>query len=889
MIIWRMLLRLLPGDLRNSIAGDLEEDCAPIRARYGPLAASVWLLVITLKLSLLFQFEKLSHGRPLPPIRDEIRRNPGMFDSLKQDILFGIRMLRRQPTFAAVAILALTLGIGVNTAIFSVADAVLWRPLPYTDPDRIMQIAEQRPKEGQSFGPVSPADYFDWRRDSASFEFMAAYYGDTANVSGDGEPERIHTLEVSTPFFHVLGIEPLYGRDFLPEEETEGRDTVAILTDAFWRQRFGGDSSIVGRNILLDGNAYQVVGILPSSFWWQSPVDVVVPLAMSDHDRALRSAHFLKVLGRLDSGITAVKAADELNGIGRRLAQSFPRENTGHGPNIRPFREALVGDARNGLVMLLGAVGFVLLIACTNVATLLLARAAARQRELAVRKAVGASRLRLVQQMLTESLILAFCSGAAGLVMASWSLNMLRYVLPAQVASLPGMADVGIDRRVLLGALAVSTLTGLIFGIGPALAASRRSAGVPLNEETRGNSGGRRALETRSVLVIAEVALSLILLVGAGLLIASFRNLVNVSPGFRSDHLVAAEISLPGKRYPDNSRTAAFFENLYERLKSDPASAGVAATEALPFSGEDSRLDLDVENHAIESTAPVRAHPRLVSTDYLRVMGIPILRGRPFSDRDNASSPRVVIINDAAARKYWPGENPLGQRISLGSPTRWMQIVGVAGSVHHDGLESEPVPEAYIPQLQGFNALGDGFSRNMMVLMRTSADPSTAASFIKTAVKEIDPEQPVGSIQSMDAMIDESVAPRRLNLILMSAFALLAVTLTAAGLYGVMSFLVIQRTREIGVRVALGATRLQILGMIFKQAGVVTGAGLVIGFGGSLLLTKWMTSMLFGVSRTSPAIYAAVCLLLALVAVIAVAIPSRRATQVDPLAALRDS
>ena len=556
-----------------------------------------------------------------------------------------------------------------------------------------------------------------------------------------------------------------------------------------------------------------------------------------------------------------------------------------------PFREA--PDRRGSstaFAILLGTTGFVLLIACTgNVATLLLARAGARRREMAVRRATGASRRRLVQQMLTENLVLAVLGGAAGVTVAAWSVRAIRQVLPDQIRNLPGISAVALDSRILLGGLALSTLTGMLFGIGPALAASRQDVGATLDEEARGNSSGVQTLRFRSVLIVTQVALALVLLVGAGLLTVSFRNLLQVSPGFQAANIVAADISLPMKRYPNTVARTAFFETLYNRLRSIPSTSGVAATASLPFSGDDTRLDLDFANHTIEHSTPVRAHPRLVSTEYLRVMGIPLLSGRAFSEHDNTNSPPVVLINDAAARQYWPGENPIGQRISLGSPERWMEIIGIAGNVHHDGLESEPVPEAYIPQRQGFNALGNGFGLYMSVIVRTSADLSTAASSIRAAVREIDAEQPIGSIQTMNSVIDESVAPRRLGLILMLAFAVLAMVLTAAGIYGVMSYLVVQRTREIGVRMALGATRWQILRMIFGQAGTMMVIGLALGVSGSLLLTRWISGMLFGVSRTSVPIYAAVCLLLVVVAVIAIAVPSKRAMRVDPLAALRDS
>jgi putative ABC transport system permease protein len=885
----RLVARFVPGDLREPITGDLAEEYLEMRARRGALRATWWLWGQAARLGWTFRWERATRGRGLPPIGDELRSTTYMWDALRQDVGFGFRMLRRQPGFATVAILALALGIGANTAIFSVVDAVLWRSLPYPGADEIVSIGEQRPREGRLYGSVSPADFFDWRRDGGSFAAMAAYDETAVNLTGTGEPERLRGLSVSPAFLQVLGIQPALGRDIRAEEETVGRHRVALLTDAFWRRRFGADAAIVGRTLSFDGNPYEVIGILPGSFWWPTRPDMLVPLALDDADRALRAAHFLDVVARRRPGISFAQAREEMSLIGGRLSRTYPAENTGHGPNLRPLREALVGDMRTALLMLLSAVGLVLLIACANVATLLLARATSRQKELAVRMAVGGARVRLVQQMLTESLVLALAGGCAGLLLAAWGMAGLRQVLPAQFAALPGIDHLGIDLRVLVASLAVSLLTGVIFGVAPALVASDQRVGALLNEETRGGSGGAKGRQMRSTLVVAELALSLVLLVGAGLLMVSFRNLTDISPGFRPQQLVTTRLTLPAGRYADRARAVAFYEAVFERLRAVPGVDRVAATSAPPFSGLDGRLNLQIEHRTVQSTLPVRAHPRIISTDYFATMGMPLLRGRAFTDRDNEDARDVVIINEAAVRRYWPAADPIGDRISLGDPPRWMEIVGVVGDIRHEGLDAEANPEAYVPYRQPFTALGNGLVRGMTLIIRTSSDVATMAPAVRMAVSSVDDQQPTGLMRPMDALIGDSIAPRRLNFVLVSAFAVVALVLTATGLYGVMAYVVAQRTREIGVRMALGASRRQVLEMMFRQAGAMTAVGIGLGVAGALLLTRSMRSLLFGVSAADPMVYLGVSALLAAVAIVAVAVPSSRATRIDPLLALRDS
>jgi putative ABC transport system permease protein len=884
-----MIFNLLPADLREPVVGDLIEQRETVRLRRGRVLAAIWFWWTAIRLVAAFRWERFVRGRPLPPIAEEIPRRATVVESVVQDVAYGARLLRRQPGFTVVAVLMLALGIGGNTAMFSVADAVLWRPLPYPGAAAVMSLAEQRPREGRFHGPVSPADFFDWRRDAQSFSAMAACNEIAVNLTGAGEPERLRSLAVTPGFLDVLGTAPALGRDFRRDEEAPGRHHVVLLTDALWRRRFDSDPGIVGRSVTLDGNPYEVVGILPRSFWWRSQPDIVVPLALADADRALRAAHFLEVVARLRPGASEAQAREELNVIGARLSQAYPAENRYHSPNLRSLREALVGDVRPALLVLLGAVGCVLLIACANVATLLLARASTRQKELTVRRAVGATRRRLVQQMLTESVLMALIGGGAGLLFAGWTLAAFRAVLPAQFAGLPGIDRIGLDARVLLAALSMSAITGIVFGAIPAAVASDRRIAITLSDESRGSGGGLRARRLRSAFVVVELALSLILLAGAALLIVSFRKLTDIAPGFRPEQLVTVRLSLPADRYGDHARVVAFFDGMFEHLRAAPIIQHVAATTAPPFSGTDARLDLEIERRTIETLLPVRAHPRLVSPDYFATMGIPLVRGRVFDDRDDASAPDVAIVNEAAVRRFWQDESPIGHRISLGTPTRWREIVGVVGDIRHQGLDAEAEPEAFMPHRQTFHALGTGLERGMTLVIRSSGDVGAVAPLVRAAAAAVDPQQPLGTMRSMEALIAESVSARRLNLLLVSAFAAVALVLTATGLYGVMAYLVTQRTREIGVRMALGATPQQVVGLVLRQAGVMTVAGILAGIAGALLVTRSMSSMLFGVSPADPRIYGGVSILLAAVALIAVAIPSSRATHVDPITALKDA
>jgi putative ABC transport system permease protein len=766
---------------------------------------------------------------------------------------------------------------------------VLWRPLPYPQSDRIVSIGEQRVRESRAHGPVAPADFFDWRRESRSFAAMAMIDEPRMNLSGGGEPEQLSAITASPGFLSVLGVAPAIGRDMRADEEIAGKERVVLLGDGFWRRRFGADRAIVGRSITLNDRPYSVIGVLPASFWWTTRADVVIPFAAFDSVTSNRGLHYVRVVARLAPGVTPARAQAELDSIGSALGERYPSENAGHMPHAVRLQDELVRGVRPALLVLLGAVGLVLLIACANVATLLLARATGRQREIGVRVALGAARGRLVRQMLTESLLLALAGGAAGVLIASWSLTAFQALLPTEFTSLPGIAAARIDERVLSVALIVATATGLAFGVAPAFAASDVRPGAALSDHTRGGGSGARSWRMRAALVVAEMALSLVLLVGAGLLIVSFKHLLDVPPGFAPDQLIAAATTLPATKYDTHARITGFYEAMLERVRAMPGVVNAGAVAGLPFGGQDARTAVQIEGRVPPPGERTRAHPRLVSAAYLQTLGVPVVRGRALTERDAAGAPNVVLINTAAARRYWANEDPIGRRIAFGSDRDpiWLEIVGVAGDVKFDGLDAEVEPEVYVPYLQPvLTSLARGMGLTLVV--RTSADAASLAPMLRTAAAAIDRNQPIGAVRPMERLIADSVAPRRLNLWLVSAFAGLALALTAAGLYGVMAYLVAQRTHEIGVRMALGASRARVLAMMLRQVGTLTAIGIAVGLAAALVLTRWLASLLFGVSARDPLVYAGVSAVLALVALAAVAIPTARAARVDPLLALRE-
>src|ERR1041384_155934 len=807
--------------------------------------------------------------------------------TLWQDLRYTARTLIKTPAFTAVAVLSLALGIGAHTAIFSVCNAVLFKPLPYAEPDRIVMLSE-RQRDGK-LGDVAPANFVDWRNVSRSFSGMAAVRASSFTSSfilgGQSEASRLVGGQVSSSFFSVLGVRFMLGRNFLPDEDLPGHDRVAILSYATWSERFGSDREIAGKDIALNDESYTVVGVLPAGFQFgttaedfqaRSQADVWVPLAL-DPQKPHRNSHVLHVIARLNPGVKLAQAQAELDVIGANLAQQYPEANKDKGIAAVPLTDQLTGSVRVALETLLGAVGLVLLIACANVANLLLSRAAARQKEMAIRIALGASRWRLAQQLLTESLFLASLGGIAGLVLALAAIGALTPLLPADLSRAAGIA---VDTRMLIFTAVISLVTGILFGLGPLFAAWRENAWESLKQNNRTSSGIQTRL--RSGLAVAQIAIAIVLLIGAGLMVKSFWALIHVAPGFRSENILTARLSLPGSRYPDNRRIAALEGVVLESLRGRPGIQSAGFATYLPLSGLDNDWAFLIEGRP---PLPVGTHNiaeyRPVSAGYFETIGIPLLRGRSFTPADTAEAPWVVVINDSMAREYWPSENPIGQRLNFGEPP-WRTVIGVVGDVLHEGLDRTAKAEMYLPVEQSSNIESDS-----TIVVRAEIAAGAAAGELRAAVAAIDPAVAVDRIETMQQLVSGSVAQPRFRAMILAAFSLLALVMASIGIYGVMNYLVIQRTREFGIRLSLGATPTDLLRLVLGRAAILIGSGTCLGLAGSVLLGRLITGVLFGTSPLDPLTFAAIPVLLAAVALAASYIPARRATKVDPLVALR--
>jgi putative ABC transport system permease protein len=810
-----------------------------------------------------------------------LRRWRWWMAAVMQDLRYGARLLVHQPAVTAIAVLTLALGIGANTALFSAVDAVLLRPLPYPDPDRIVMVWEKRPAEGVLDNYVAPADYLDWARLNTVFSTTGAFIATTLDLTGEGEPVRLSGARVSPGFFDVFGVTPALGRSFRPNEAVVGNHRVAVLGDAIWRTRFGADPDVVGRPIQLNGVSCDVIGVLPRTFEFpDKTIDVWIPLAIEGGQEQPRANHFLHVYARLAPGRTLAQARAELDGIGKRLEQEYPATNRGHGAWVAPMQEHFVEPVRNGLLLLLGAVGFVLLIACVNIANLLLARAASRTREMAVRAAVGASRARLLGQALTESVMLGLIGGAAGLLIARWSIGALPLLAPGN-APIIGLEHLRLDGRVLLFAFAVSVGTGLFFGLVPSWQMSRQDVNQGLKEGGRSPASARRRL--RSALVMAEIALASLLLVGAGLALRSFTALVTSNSGMSIDRVMTAVVALPGARYSEPAQQTATFQEIQHRLAAIPGVRAVGATSHLPLSGADSRRGLTIEGREPTNDSPTRAHVRSVLPDYFRAMGMTLIAGRGLAETDDARAVPVAIVNQTMAERYWPGVSPIGRRLRFnGDDGKWLQVVGIVQDVRHWGLDRAVNPEIYLPQPQyGWSA--------MTFVIQSSADPNAVVPGIRESVRAVDPNLPISRVQSMEDVAAESLAARRVVLVLMGVFAALALVLAAAGIYGVMSHLVALRAGEIGVRMSLGADARSILALILREGVAQAIAGLAIGMAGGIALMYSLRAWLYSVSAFDPATLTSVAVILLSTAVLACAAPARRATRVDPVVALRQT
>jgi putative ABC transport system permease protein len=805
-------------------------------------------------------------------------------ETLLRDLRYGFRGLARKPAFAAVAAIALALGIGANTAIFSVVNAVLLRPLPYRDADRLVMVWEKDAARGWLQSSVAPANFIDWREQNTVFEQIAAAFDSSYNLAGAGEPERIQGQNVSASLFPLLGVEAALGRTFLPEEDRAGGGRVAIISYGLWQRRFGEDPRILGQPLTLDGEQVVVVGVLPRGFQFiNRESDLWMPFLSGLPEAAqMRGDHFLRVVGRLKPGVTQAQAAAEMETIAARLQQQYPRTNSELGVTLVPLHEQLVGAIKPTLFILLGAVGFVLLIACANVANLLLARAAGRQKEIAIRQALGASRLRLILQLLTESMALAVVSGAFALLLAFWSARLLSALIPDNLSQSRGVA---IDGRVLGFTLLLSLLTGIAFGIAPALQGSRPDLSETLKEGGRGTAGpGHNRM--RSLLVVSEIALALMLLVGAGLTIKSFLRLRNQPPGFEPDKLLTLRMELLRSKYTTPEQRTAFYDAVLARVKELPAveAAGVVTWLPLTFKGGNLIFTIEGRPAPVDSEVPA-ALGRVVSPDYFRAMRIPLLAGRAFDGRDTQRSAEVVIINQAMAERFWPGEDVIGKRIRRGgndSTLPWISIAGVVGNVKQIELEREPDPEMYLPYTQY-----TGFYLPRDLVVRTASDPLSLVAAVRNAVWSVDKDQPVFNVQTMEQILSESVSRARFNTLLIGIFGAVALVLAAVGIYGVMSYSVTQRAHEIGIRMALGATSKDVLKLVVGQGFKLVSIGVAIGLASAFILTRLMESLLYGVSATDLPTFAAITAVLVSVAILASYIPARRATKVDPMAALR--
>jgi putative ABC transport system permease protein len=799
-------------------------------------------------------------------------------EALKQDIVFGLQLLRKHPAFTLVAVLTLALGIGANTAVFSVVNTVLMRPLPYTDAERIVVAFEKRPKQNRLKNEVTAAEFFEWRNNATSFESVAANSMEEFTLTGVEASAVMIGRRVSQQFFGVMGRQPMLGRVFTAAEDQPGGEKTAIISHALWQRQFGGSPDALGKTVLLNSQSYAVVGVMPSDF--DRPSEVWVPLALDEAKARAVNNHYLYVTTRLKPGVTLAQAQVEMDTIASRIEQAAPATNTGHGVNLVPLREQLIGSVRPTLLILLGVVGLVLLIACANLANLLLARNTARQKELALRAALGASRPRLIRQLLTESVVLSLLGGGAGLLVAVWVVKGVLAKLNGRIP-IPRLDEVQTDSRVLLFAFGVSLATGVFFGLLPALRASKTDLQEMLKEGGRGGTGGARASRMRGLLVVSEVALALMLLIGAGLLIKNFLQLRYVNPGFDAANALTMKVSLPAARYAQPEQQVAFYNQLIERARNMPGVEAAGAVLNLPLSGASMSRNFFIEGRpAAAPGEEPNALVNITSPDYFRAMGIPLVKGRNFGPEDTKQAPPVMLVNEAMARRFWPSQDAIGQRIQLGQGLPFVTVVGVVGDVKQSGLSTESRPEMYFSLLRSGGAA-------MSLVVRAKGDTAPLVGLLRGAVRELEPSQPIVSIQPVGEVVASTVAGQRVYSILLGCFAALALALACFGLYGVMSYNVTQRTHEIGIHMALGAKSRDILWLIIRQGMLPVLIGTVLGIAAAVALTRLLSTWLFGLNWADPAMYAGISILLTVVALLASYVPARRAARVDPMVALR--
>jgi putative ABC transport system permease protein len=824
--------------------------------------------------------QKIKYHALTPDPRPLTTAEGGLMESLLQDLRYAFRTLQKKPGFTAIAVITLALGIGANTAIFSLVNGVLLRSLPYRDPDRIMTVWQSNIQTGTQREQVSPANFIDWRERNQVFDQMAGIRPYGFDVTGQGPPETIRSWLVTEGFFDILGVSAIHGRIFLPEEYSAGREQVVVIGYGLWQRRFGGDLSLIGQKLVLDGKPFTVVGILPPGFEFPAKKEMWAPAVFSADELRTRGASYLGVIARLKPDATHDQAQRDMEAVAVGLAEQYPQTNAEMRATVVPLHDQLVGDVRPALLVLLGAVGLVLLIACANVANLLLVRAAERQREFAIRAALGAARRRLVRQLLTESLMLGLLGGVGGLLLATWGIDIILALRPED---LPRVSEIGIDTQVLGFATLVSLLTSLIFGLAPALQLSRTNLQQTLKEAARTTTGSIRH-RMRNLLVISEIALALVLLVAAGLFVRSFIKMLEVDPGFRQDRVIALQVFIWDRNRTPAERLA-FIEQTLERLSNVAGVKSAGAVSAPPL--VESSIDVDT-NFTISGQPPPAkgqepaAYSTVATADYFDTMGIALAGGRFFTKFDTLKTAPVVLVNQALARRYFPGEDPVGKKIkarSFGPPVE-REIVGVVGDVRHTGLDSEPRPEYFVPHSQ--SPFG-----SMTLVVRTDSDPLGVLPSLKEAVWALDKEQPFYTVATMDQLISASLAGRRFSLLLLGAFSVIALLLAGVGIYGLVSFSTSQRTHEIGIRIALGARARDVLKLVLREGLALTLAGVAVGLVGSFALTRLLKTQLFGVTPTDPITFVAISILLGCVALLAGYVPARRATRVDPMVALR--
>jgi putative ABC transport system permease protein len=799
-------------------------------------------------------------------------------------------MLIKRPGFTVVAVLALALGIGANTAIFSIINAVLLRPLPYAAPERLVNVWSTRPSRGLTGNSVSYPDFADWRDQNDVFEYTAGYNFTDFALTGDDNPAQIRGLVVSADLFPLLGAQPAMGRGFSRDDDKNGAPLTAILSHKLWQQRYHGDPSIIGSSLTLNSRSYTVIGIMPEAFRFPLQNDPVqlwttfaADLTPSDGPTIAeqRGAHFLQVIARLKPDASIEQAQTAMATIAARLSEKYPDTNTDWGTSVRSMHEDMVGDVRPALLILMGAVGCVLLIACSNVASLLLARATTRHKEMAIRAALGASRFRVIRQLLTESVVLAVVGGALGMLIALWGTDAL---VAASGDELPRAAQIGLDPRVLGFTMLVSVLTGMLFGLVPAIHSSKTDLNEALKEGGRGTSEGGRRMSLRNALVTVEVAIAVVLLVGAALLIQSLWRLQKVDAGINPHNVMTFELGLPEVKY-DAKKQSEFYRQLQARLSQLPGVEAASSVLPLPLSGSNMGISFEIEGQPVERGQQPSSAFRIVGLDYFRAMGIRLLKGRAFDERDGYDGPATIIVNEAYAQRFFPNEDPIGKRIRPGISVEtgkrpWREIIGVVGNVRYLSLKRDFTPEYYVPQVQ---IPLDSTS----LVVKTAGDPHSIVGAVREEVRAMDKDLPLFNIRTMDDYLSQSVAQPRLYALLLMIFAGLALLLTIIGLYGVMSYSVAQRTHEIGIRMALGASSRSVLAMVVRQGMLMVTAGIGIGLGVAYVATKVMAKLLFGIGAKDPLTFAAIAVIIAGIALAACFVPARRATRVDPMIALR--